>query len=131
MKKLLFLLSLLLMPCTLVAQNAVDKAVDNLKTVGSSHFTSAIERDPQTHQPVRVVKKLEVTATASRNILEAFDVEAARSRTEKYAKQNGIVKRMFLEEHANETRIYSIEYREAQHFPSVKLTIIVKYNSKK
>lgn len=130
MKKLIFLLCLLFVPCCLMAQNAVDETVENLKTVGSSHFTSAIERDPQTHQPLRVVKRLEVGTTVSKRIISVFDKEAARSCTEKSTKQNGVIKRMFLEEKADQIRIYSIEYPEHLRFPDVKLTIIVKYNTK-
>lgn len=119
------------MPLNLMAQNAVDDVMDNLKTVGSSHFTSAIERHPQTHQPVRVVKKLEVGTTVSKRIIDTFDKEAQRSRTEKTSRQAGMVKRMFLDEKAEQTRIYSIEYPEGQRYPHITLTIIVKYNIKK
>ena len=59
MKQLFIWIWLLLLSATVQAQNSIDELVENFSTVGSSSYTSAIERDPQTHQVMKVVKTLE------------------------------------------------------------------------
>ena len=50
---ILWLISLTAVVCV-SAQNRIDRFVDNESTIGQSKFTSVVERDPKTHEVVRV-----------------------------------------------------------------------------
>ena len=73
MKRYLFTLlcALALMPGAW-AQNAIDKAVEQHATLGSSRFTSAVERDPDTRQVLKVVKVLKISGGSANKLYKAF-----------------------------------------------------------
>ena len=74
-KRIYIALCLLCFSAWLRAQNSIDEVVDNFSTVGSSTYTSAIERDPQTHKVVRVVKTLETRGQVVSDLIRAFQKE--------------------------------------------------------
>ena len=64
-----------------MAQNAVDRMVENFSTIGEARFTSAIERNPQTREVVKVVKTLRLESPGDRKLRNGFLQEAKNRNT--------------------------------------------------
>ncbi len=111
------------------AQNRIDEAVDNFLTVGSSTFTSVVERDPKTHKVSKVVKVLKLNSFHGWSAINtAFEEE----------KKNGSVVTQtdgetttvtITQENDNAIRIYSLNYVTVDKRNNV-VTIIIKYKKK-
>lgn len=58
------------------AQNSIDEMMDNYSSCGNSKYTSAVERDANTHQILKVVKVLELTYSGIDEFIAAFRRES-------------------------------------------------------
>lgn len=118
---------MLLCTVTVMGQNALDDAINDFKAVGEAEFSSVVERDPQTHQILRVVKKLEIEGKAAAELVKLFKEEAAKAdKTFEKEKIDHYI-RSFTEIKGKQTRIYSIEYEGYDKFiREAELTIIIK-----
>jgi len=127
MKQLFIGLWLLFLTTTVQAQNSIDELVDNYSTMGSSTFTSAIERDPKTHQVVKVVKTLEIHGNTISKLVRAFEKEQEKWTIQGEGKFEGEEdKVMFLAtEDDNSSRVYMLKY-DGKVFRRGKVTIIIK-----
>ena len=107
------------------AQNSVDRMVDEFQTVGEARFTSAIERNPQTREVVKVVKTLKVGMPNSKQLREGFIKESNRHDTS--FRGDGETKTLiFSEEQKGNARVYMLKYDEYNS----EVTIIVNRKKK-
>ena len=123
-KRIYIALCLLCFTTVLCAQNSIDEVVDNFSTVGSSTYTSAIERDPQTRQVVKVVKTLETRGKVVNDLIDAFNKEretGSFSRKE----ENDEVTMILATENKGGNRVYMLQYRD-RGYSWGKTTIIIR-----
>ena len=112
------------------AQNAIDKAVEQHATLGSSRFTSAVERDPETRAVQKVVKVLETRYDAK--FVKLFLDEMNSEKYEKSVRSNKNYPRQTLVLTASDerqTRIYMLDYDPTVRGRAgdIKVTIIIKF----
>lgn len=112
------------------AQNNIDKLIDSCQSVGSSRFTSAIERNPDTHQVVKVVKVFESDSMPASKFISTFNEESASASTSSKSINNGRVNHTLTFESDNQIRIYSLSYENEYAHIGLRVTIIVKYLKK-
>lgn len=123
-KRIYIALGLLCFTTVLYAQNSIDEVVDNFSTVGSSTYTSAIERDPQTRQVVKVVKTLETRGKVVNDLINAFNKEretGSFSRKE----EDDEVTMILATENKGGNRVYMLQYRD-RGYSWGKTTIIIR-----
>ena len=127
MKHLFIWIWLLLLSATVQAQNSIDELVENFSTVGSSSYTSAIERDPQTHQVVKVVKTLETRGHIISDLINAFKKEREKVLIQGEGKYEGAEDQvMFLAtEDEKASRVYMLKY-DGKAYQRGKVTIIIR-----
>ncbi len=123
-KRIYIALCLLCFTTFLRAQNSIDEVVDNFSTVGSSTYTSAIERDPQTRRVIKVVKTLETRGKVVSDLIDAFNKEretGSFSRKE----ENDEVTMILATENKSGNRVYMFQCRD-KGYPWGKATIIIR-----
>lgn len=123
-KRIYIALCLLCFSAWLRAQNSIDEVVDNFSTVGSSTYTSAIERDPQTHKVVRVVKTLETRGQVVSDLIRAFQKERETG-TFSRKEENEEVTMILATENEGGNRVYMLQY-SGKGYHRGKATIIIK-----
>lgn len=126
MKRTIFL-ALLFFCITLgaMAQNKIDKIMETFSTLGSSTFTTAVERDPQTRKVVKVVKTLEMRGPHGNQLKDAFREEKNQSSySEKtHDDQTTII---FNTENQNQLRLYMLQTTGKYMIIYAKATVIIK-----
>ena len=123
-KRIYIALCLLCFSAWLRAQNSIDEVVDNFSTVGSSTYTSAIERDLQTHKVVRVVKTLETRGQVVSDLIRAFQKERETG-TFSRKEENEEVTMILATENEGGNRVYMLQY-SGRGYHRGKATIIIK-----
>lgn len=123
-KRIYIALCLLCFSAWLRAQNSIDEVVDNFSTVGSSTYTSAIERDPQTRKVVRVVKTLETRGQVVSDLIRAFQKERETG-TFSRKEENEEVIMILATENEGGNRVYMLQY-SGKGYHRGKATIIIK-----
>ncbi|MBR2161227.1 MAG: DUF5024 domain-containing protein [Bacteroidaceae bacterium] len=123
-KRIYIALCLLCFSAWLRAQNSIDEVVDNFSTVGSSTYTSAIERDPQTRKVVRVVKTLETRGQVVSDLIRAFQKERETG-TFSRKEENEEVTMILATENEGGNRVYMLQY-SGRGYHRGKATIIIK-----
>lgn len=106
------------------AQNSIDVLVDKYSTLGSSTFTSVVERNPTTRKMQKMVKMLKLEGMASsETFCKAFRKESSSgSLVENIDKEYTTM--LLTVEQPKATRIYMIKYRRNGY--GVEVTIVVK-----
>ncbi len=135
-QKLFILTSLLLVTFTVAAQsgasrkeNSIDRFVDNESTIGHSKFTSVVERDPRTHEVVRVIKVRELTRGIDiSKCQETFEAESKRGRFSHSIDADNRHTLLVAVEGKRQDRIYMLQYtgRQALQGHDGKVTIVIK-----
>ena len=123
-KRIYIALCLLCFSAWLRAQNSIDEVVDNFSTVGSSTYTSAIERDPQTRKVVRVVKTLETRGQVVSDLIRAFQ-KGRETGTFSRKEENEEVTMILATENEGGNRVYMLQY-SGRGYHRGKATIIIK-----
>ena len=111
------------------AQNRIDHFVDNQSTLGRSKFTSVVERDPKTHEVVRVVKVRELTGGLDIDAcLDLFEAEKNTGRFSHNIDGNDHHTLILAIEGARQDRIYMLQYtgRQPRQAHDGKVTIVIK-----
>lgn len=125
----LFVLCLLLLIGTMVsAQNRIDELVENHSCLGSSTFTSVVDRDPGTRKINKVVKVLQIPGHQAKTFQQAFLKE--RNTGSFGQKRDGQDETLTLTvETKDRVRIYMLQMKMAGGISctSAKVTVIVKY----
>lgn len=125
----LVLLLLTLMVGSVKAQNRLDKLIGSYSTVGTSTYTSAVERNPRTRAVERVVKVLDTRSpNVAKTLLHAFRAEAKTHGLDSDLCKAKVRTQIFTQKGKEKTRLYMIEYPEGHAASWVRLTIIVKLN---
>lgn len=104
------------------AQNAVDRMVENFSTIGEARFTSAIERNPQTREVVKVVKTLRLESPGDRKLRNGF-LQEAKNHDSNTTLANGRNTVIFSEETRQSDRVYMLKYNDDY----AEATIIVNF----
>lgn len=125
-RKIIFVLATLVIPLIAMAQNSVDEMMGEYSTVGSSKYTSIIQRNSQTHEVEKVVKKLIVGGVNSKKVINCFEKEAKQNKTTNTSRSNDVVTTIFTVSNAKSNRIYMMKYDDEDYYPEVTVTIIVK-----
>ena len=110
------------------AQNRIDHFVDNQSTLGRSKFTSVVERDPKTHEVVRVVKVRELTGGLDIDAcLDLFEAEKNTGRFSHNIDGNDHHTLILAIEGARQDRIYMLQYtgRQPRQAHDGKVTIVI------
>ncbi|MBR4534255.1 MAG: DUF5024 domain-containing protein [Bacteroidaceae bacterium] len=111
------------------AQNRIDRFVDNESTIGRSKFTSVVERDPKTHEVVRVVKVRELTRGIDINAcLGIFEEESTTGRFSHNIDAYNQHTLLLAVEGKKQDRIYMLQYTGKQplHGHDGKVTVVIK-----
>ena len=118
----------LLLGLTAQAQNSIDELVNNISTLGSSKFTSVVERDPKTRQENKVVKVLEVPGIQVNKLRNAFLNEKENGNFS-HSKDGREETMTLTTESRDKVRIYMLRTQMlGQHtYSSAKVTVIAKY----
>ncbi len=115
---------MLFLPLALHAQNKIDDMVQRYSTVGEATFTTVVQRNPSTRAVEKVVKKLSMTSTVSKHLIEGFNAEASHhSVTRK--QEGGYTTVIFAVPGAKSNRVYMIKYQSRSYVPFVEVTIII------
>ncbi|MBO4487422.1 MAG: DUF5024 domain-containing protein [Bacteroidaceae bacterium] len=125
---ILWLLSLIAL-VSVSAQNRIDYFVDNQNIVGSSKFTSVVERDPKTHEVVRVVKVREITRALDIDAcLDLFEAEKKTGRFSHNIDGSDHHTLILAIEGARQDRIYMLQYTGSRPMQGHdgKVTIVIK-----
>ena len=125
---LLWLISLAAL-ASVSAQNRIDRFVDNESTIGRSKFTSVVERDPETHEVVRVVKVRELTRGIDINT--CHDIFESESQTGRFSHKIDAGDRhtlLLAVEGKQQNRIYMLQYTGKQPMQGQdgKVTVVIK-----
>ena len=127
-----FVISLLLClfaATTATAQNKIDKQMEQISTVGSATFTSAVERDPVTRQVLKVVKVLKIKGNAADKLYKAFmDERDSGSFTEQKTEQERTLT-LTCETEA-QVRIYMLRLTGHSYYDA-QCTVIIKNKAKR
>ncbi|MBR1448457.1 MAG: DUF5024 domain-containing protein [Prevotella sp.] len=122
----LLLLCCLWLTMPVSAQNSIDKMVENYSTVGSSKYTSVVERDPDTRQVQKVVKVLQVPGHQTGQFRAAF-MKEKETGTFTHQQQDDEQTLTLTCETPQQARIYMLRLSGRHtHYHSGKVTIIVK-----
>lgn len=104
------------------AQNAVDRMVENFSTIGEARFTSAIERNPQTREVVKVVKTLRMESPSDRKLRDGF-LQEAKNHDSNTTVANGRNTVIFSEGTHKSAHVYMLKYDDDY----AEVTIIVNF----
>ena len=111
------------------AQNRIDRFVDNESTIGRSKFTSVVERDPKTHEVVRVVKVRELTRGIDIKACQGiFEAESKPGRFSHNIDANDQHTLLLAVEGDRQDRIYMLQYKGKQPMQGSdgKVTVVIK-----
>ena len=110
------------------AQNSIDELVENISTLGSSKFTSVVDRDPKTRQVNKVVKVLEVPGVQASKLRNAF-LKEKDSGSFNHSRDGHEETMTLTTESRDKVRIYMLRTElHGQHtYGSAKVTVIAKY----
>ena len=111
------------------AQNRIDRFVDNENTIGQSKFTSVVERDPKTHEVVRVVKVRELTRGIDINACQGvFEEESTTGRFSHNVEADNRHTLLLAVEGKKQNRIYMLQYTGKQPLQGHdgKVTVVIK-----
>ncbi len=125
-RKIIFVLTTLVIPLVAMAQNSVDEMMGQYSTIGSSQYSSIIQRNSKTHEVEKVVKKLIVEGVNSKKVINCFNKEAKQNKTTNTSRSNDIATTIFTTSNAKSNRIYMMKYDDEDFYPEVTVTIIVK-----
>ena len=125
MKQVVILLLAVLFSLHAGAQNAVDRMVENFSTIGEARFTSAIERNPQTREVVKVVKTLRLESPSDRKLRNGFLQEAKNHDSTTTAATNCKTV-IFGDETHTVARVYMLKYNDDY----AEVTIIANFRKK-
>ena len=124
--RIILLASTIVLSTKAFAQNEIDRLVDHYSTMGSSTFTSAVERDPKTHKIVKTVKTLKTRGHDIGEIKNAFERESHTGNFSK-KKEDDKTKMVLTVQTEKANRVYMLTYSSSGHsFHEGKATIIVK-----
>jgi len=125
--RLVTLCLFLLMGIAAQAQNSIDELVDNISTLGSSKFTSVVERDPKTRRINKVVKVLQVPGIQVGKLRKVF-LKEKDSGNFSHTKDNREETMTLTVESSERVRIYMLrmETHGQYTYSSGKVTVIVK-----
>lgn len=116
-----------------VAQNSIDRMIENYSSVGMSKFTSAVERDPATRKVKKVVKVLHLHNNDVSPFVKAFRRESKTGDfSEKYDNEGCTL--MLTTQGAGQNRIYMMlctrpynPGRRDTGYGYAKVTLIINY----
>ena len=110
------------------AQNSIDELVENISTLGSSKFTSVVDRDPKTRQVNKVVKVLEVPGVQASKLRKAF-LNEKDSGSFSHSRDGHEETMTLTTESPDKVRIYMLraEILGSHVYGSAKVTVIAKY----
>lgn len=114
MRYRILLLTALLWLCAwgrLGAQNRIDELMDSYTSVGSSVFTSAVERDPATRKVQKIVKSLTLRGDIVNKFVRAFEEEKYSGKYYRSEDSSGKVLVTLTTESGEEKRLYVLTYK--------------------
>ena len=114
---------------TAMAQNKIDKQMEQISTVGSATFTSAVERDPDTRQVLKVVKVLKISGGSANKLYKAFMDERDSG---SFSEQNTETERTLTLtcESKKQVRIYML-HLTGRYYSHAQCTAIIKNKAKR
>lgn len=130
-RKLVALCFFFLMGVASHAQNSIDEMVENFSTLGSSRFTSVVDRDPKTRKITKVVKVLEVQRHQTGKLRNSFLREKDNG-SFSHVKDGREETMTLTVESPGRVRIYMLRTEETnpRFYGPAKVTIIVKNSAR-
>lgn len=105
------------------AQNSIDTMVEKYSMAGYTRFTSAVERNPDTHKVKKVVKVLTFPYSQVNLFKGAFEKESAKGHYTVTENANGMSSHLLITGNSKAPRIYMLEYKK---YGGGNVTIIIK-----
>lgn len=133
-RRIIVLLTLLIgLVAAAMAQNSIDRMIDNHLSRGQSKFTSAVERDPATRKVKKVVKVLHLHDNDIRPFINAFRDEAKTENFSETYDDEGCTL-MLTTQNSRQNRIYMMQCmnpyipgRRDTGYGYAKITLIINY----
>ncbi|MBR5062661.1 MAG: DUF5024 domain-containing protein [Prevotella sp.] len=107
------------------SQNKIDQLVETYSTLGSSTFTSIVDRNQQTRKVQKVVKTLTIKGKLASELKKAFK-EEAETGTFRESHQDEEETYMLTVERPQQSRLYMLHLSGSTAYRTGKCTIIVK-----
>lgn len=126
---LLFIAFWTMVLSTAMAQNKIDDLVDHYSTSTSSKYTSAVERNPQTREVIKVVKVLEMNYCDINPFVYAFKKDTSSGELSESRSGNDLVLTRTMQG-KKQNRIYMLKadgYYKNRIRPHCIITVIIKY----
>lgn len=125
--KTLIMFIIFAIPFVAKAQNDIDEMIGRFSTIGSSTYSSIVQRNPKTHNVEKVVKKLTTGGiNHTKELIKTFNKESKRHKTTTTNREDDTCTTIFTTEDAKSNRIYMIKYDTNRICPNVTVTVIVK-----
>lgn len=129
-KRCITIIFALILAMSLWGQNSIDRMVEEFSTVGSSSFTSAVQRNPKTRAVENVVKRLETDRRSNvEEIISTFKQEI-KKHSYTTEKKGGIVSIVFTVESVKDNRLYMLRYADGRAPNWAEVNIIISMKKK-
>lgn len=112
------------------SQNKIDQLVETYSTLGSSTFTSIVDRNQKTRKVQKVVKSLTIKGKHVSELKKAFK-EAAGTGSFRESHQDGEETYTLTVERPQQLRLYMLNLSGSTAYRTGKCTIIIKFSQAK
>ncbi len=130
MKIVFTLITLLLSTVAVLAQNSIDELLETCKSVGSSKFSSIVERDPNTREVVKVVKMFDSDTLSAKDFIKAFTKESSNATSVNQTVTGDEICHTLVFETDKQVRIYTLKYENDHIYHGFHASVIIKFIKK-
>lgn len=124
MKRFILLMCMMVaMMATATAQNKIDRLVEQYSATGRSSFTSAVERDSETGNVRKVVKRLRLKGEIYKQFLNVFEEESSKGKFSS-KRENGETTMILTTSDSKANSVYMLRITGDPPYPESEITIV-------
>lgn len=124
MKRFILLMCMMVaMMATATAQNKIDRLVEQYSATGRSSFTSAVERDSETGNVRKVVKRLRLRGEIYKQFLNVFEEESCKGKFSS-KRENGETTMILTTSDSKANSVYMLRITGDLPYPESEITIV-------
>ena len=124
MKRFILLMCMMVaMMATATAQNKIDRLVEQYSATGRSSFTSAVERDSETGNVRKVVKRLRLRGEIYKQFLNVFEEESSKGKFSS-KRENGETTMILTTSYSKANSVYMLRITGDLPYPESEITIV-------
>lgn len=124
MKRFILLMCMMVaMMATATAQNKIDRLVEQYSATGRSSFTSAVERDSETGNVRKVVKRLRLRGEIYKQFLNVFEEESSKGKFSS-KRENGETTMILTTSDSKANSVYMLRITGDLPYPESEITIV-------